>query len=274
MATDGTGFNPTMGATYGEMARYLAAQSGLEYHVALNWLRSEGSQQRGNPLGVNYTAAHGPTYYANWRQGLDAAVALLRRSANYRGILAAIARNNPAAERAAIVASPWSGSSHYGGGAHFSTAGIPGAGSTSIPSHEGPSNPMSKPLPTSSGSANPSYTADQWNAFIALAHQSGAQRFIGPENVNAIRSAAAASHIDLSGISLTDFYGRSLSDLRDALAAKGTIPGATLVPDIAGAIGALPGAVLGALTPLIAGVAILAVVGVLGWSGTKDLLGD
>jgi hypothetical protein len=107
---DGTGYNPTMGATYGQMATYLASKSGLDYHVALNWLRSEGSQQRGNPLGANYSAAHGPTYYANWRQGLDAAVALLRGSSNYRGILAAIRGGSPAAERAAIVASPWSGS--------------------------------------------------------------------------------------------------------------------------------------------------------------------
>ena len=50
MSTETT-FNPAQGATYGQMAAYLSAHSGLDYHVALNWLRAESSTVRGNPLG-------------------------------------------------------------------------------------------------------------------------------------------------------------------------------------------------------------------------------
>jgi hypothetical protein len=119
-------------------------------------------------------------------------------------------------------------------------------------------------------STGTTYTADQWNAFIAVLHQAGVTRMIGPENVDRVRSAAASSGIDLSGVNLADFYGRSLSDLRDALAAKGTIPSASVVPDVTGIVNAVMGGVGG----LLVGGGLLVVVAVLGWSGVKDLLGD
>lgn len=121
-------YNPYQGATYEQMATYLSQKTGLDYHVAYNWLRAEGSQISGNPLGVGGTQH---ITYSSWQAGLDAAVALLKSNSLYRGIWLAIHTGNPAAERQSIVLSPWSGSSHYGGGAHFSTAGI--GGSTYVP---------------------------------------------------------------------------------------------------------------------------------------------
>lgn len=288
MTVDGTGYNPTMGATYGQMATYLAARSGLDYHVALNWLRAEGSQQKGNPLGVNYTAAHGPTYYANWRQGLDAAVALLNRSSAYSRILAAIRGRSPADERAAIVASPWSGSSHYGGGAHFSTAGIPGATTGSPPGLFNPGATLDPSQVTDKRGAPGSTGAPAAaGGQVTVLEPNGAQALAGifpiprdsigndgvqcaPGYVKAIVSVGPIQ--TLQGFTSPE----SVPGQANACVRGGTAPGdrPSGLPDVGAAIAALPGQLVGAAVPLIAGVAVLAAVGVLGWSGAKDLLGD
>ena len=279
MTVDGTGFNPTMGATYGQMAQYLSAQSGLDYNVALNWLRSEGSQQRGNPLGVNWTAAHGPTYYANWRAGLDAAVALLRRSANYAGIRRAIAGGSPAAERAAIVASPWSGSSHYANGAHFSTAGIPGAVGSSDVVPAAYRTPAGAPGDTGApAAAGGQVTILEPNGVQSLAGYFPIPReLIGKSDVECAPGYVKAI-ITVGPIQTLQGYTspESAPGQANACVRGGTKEGdrPSGLPDVGAAIAALPGQLVGAAVPLIAGVAVLAVVGILGWSGVKDLLGD
>ena len=70
-----------------------------------------------NILGV--TDNGGLNKYATWQEGLDAAGSRLRTLSYYRGIMAAIASGDCCAQRDAIVASPWSGASHYGHGANF-----------------------------------------------------------------------------------------------------------------------------------------------------------
>lgn len=102
---------------------YLAANSGLCPAVALAWVVKENGVNN-NILGV--TGSSGLNTYATWQQGLDAAISLLQTSSDYRAITAAIANHDCCAQRDAIVASPWSGSSHYGDGANFpSVQGCP-----------------------------------------------------------------------------------------------------------------------------------------------------
>ena len=95
---------------------YLATNSGLCPAVALAWVMAEDGVNN-NTLGV--TGSGGLNTYATWQEGLDAAITLLRTSSYYSGIMAAVANHDCCAQRNAIVASPWSGSSHYANGAHF-----------------------------------------------------------------------------------------------------------------------------------------------------------
>lgn len=98
------------------MGAYLAQTSGLAPEVALAWVKKENGVNN-DILGV--TNQNGLEKFATWQQGIDAAVNLLQTSNYYAGIRAAIAGGNPCAQRDAIVASPWSGRSHYGNGANF-----------------------------------------------------------------------------------------------------------------------------------------------------------
>ena len=98
------------------MGAYLAQMSGLAPDVALAWVKKENGVNN-NILGV--TNQNGLETFATWQQGIDAAVNLLKTSSYYAGIRAAIAGGNHCAQRDAIVASPWSGRSHYGNGANF-----------------------------------------------------------------------------------------------------------------------------------------------------------
>jgi hypothetical protein len=200
MSTD---YNPYQGATYAQMATYLSSKSGLDYRVALNWLHAEGSQQKGNPLGVDYTAKTGPRLFASWQAGLDRAVQLLTTSSNYKNIVSAIRSGNPAAERAAIVASPWSGSSHYGGGAHFPTAGITGAVPAATPSSSPASSPGTVvilqpsvkgiglyPIPRDSiGKANVQCAAGYVPAVVSVGPIQTLQGFVSPQDTNGAANA-------------------------------------------------------------------------------------
>lgn len=269
-------YNPYQGATYTDMAKYLADKSGLEFHVALNWLRAEGSQQHGNPLGYGYTKERGPVTFGNWRQGLDAAVNLLRTSSYYRPIQAAIAGGSPAAERAAIVNSPWSGTT-YSHGATFPTAGIPGAGDSR-------SGSPSAPAPAASGGTAPTLgawgdqvtfpeghplTASDVDSIIKTLNTNG--WFGNPNDVTQALAhdvSIAQTRQVLKG-AIGQPWNKSLQDqLQNQLFGQASRDNPLAL--IQGALGGVFTGVAG----LAANLAILGVVAALGWSGAKDLLGD
>lgn len=104
------------GASYEVMAAYLARATGLDYTIAYDWLRSEGSVIPGNPLGLT-GGGHFLTF-PTWQAGMDAIARTIATLPYYAGIRAAIKSANPSAQRAAIIASPWD-KGHYAGGAHF-----------------------------------------------------------------------------------------------------------------------------------------------------------
>ena len=111
------------GASLEVKGAYLAVKSGLCPTVALAWVTAENGVNN-DILGVTRTGHL--EAFPTWQQGIDAAVNLLRTSGDYKNIEAAIARGDCCQQRDANVASPWSGSSHYGHGADFpDVAGCP-----------------------------------------------------------------------------------------------------------------------------------------------------
>ena len=66
----------------------------------------------------------GAANFASWAAGLKGAADYLAMPA-YSGIRKNLRANNPVAARSALIASPWA-ASHYGGGAVFSNAPLPG----------------------------------------------------------------------------------------------------------------------------------------------------
>ena len=66
----------------------------------------------------------GAANFASWAAGLKGAADYLAMPA-YSGIRKNLRANNPVAARSALIASPWA-ASHYGGGAGFSNAPLPG----------------------------------------------------------------------------------------------------------------------------------------------------
>jgi hypothetical protein len=273
-------YNPAQGATYGQMAAYLSAHSGLDYNVALNWLHAESSTVRGNPLGLTHRQGGVSVFshFANYQQALDASIANLRNNPVYARVLAAIRGGSPAAERAAIVASPWAGG-NYNHGASFSTAGIPGTASvaTSPP-------PIGVAHGSSGGGA---YAPAAAGGQVTILEPNGAQVLAGlfpiPRELIGNNGVECAPGYVKAVVSVGPFQTlqgftspESVAGQANACVRGGTVPGdrPSGVPDVAGAIAAIPGQFVGAAAPLIAGVAVLAVVGVLGWSGAKDLLGD
>jgi hypothetical protein len=108
-------------------ARYLASKTGLNVFVALAWLWNECQAVNNptNPLNIRYYGTHGQIgkgggqnagfgVYQDAHGGLDHAAWLINNSANYTGIRSAIKTGNIWAEARAIELSPWAGG-HYGG---------------------------------------------------------------------------------------------------------------------------------------------------------------
>jgi hypothetical protein len=101
-----------------------------------DWEVSEGGGGKFNPLnqgpvpGKPQWTTTGSQYgggaadFASWQTGLLGASAYLHMPA-YAGVLAGLRANDPVAARSALIASPWA-ASHYGGGANFSSAPVPG----------------------------------------------------------------------------------------------------------------------------------------------------
>lgn len=104
-----------------------------------DWEKSEGGGGEYNPLnqgpvpGQPSLTTTGSQYgggaadFASVAAGIQGSIDYLDM-ADYAGIKAALENNNPAAARAALIASPWA-ASHYGNGADFSTAPLPGQAS-------------------------------------------------------------------------------------------------------------------------------------------------
>ncbi len=126
-----------------DLARELAALTGLDVAVALNWLNAEGSIHPTNPLGILCGNSLGSGLeigcegrFARYRSvgdGLRAAAWLLAHGSHYGGVREAIESGTPVEQRTAIVTSGWAGGG-YRKGAGFSTVGISGiAGPTGTP---------------------------------------------------------------------------------------------------------------------------------------------
>ena len=104
-----------------------------------DWEVSEGGGGKFNPLNQGPVPGHpeltttgsqfggGAADYASWQAGLTGASDYLGM-ANFTAIERDLKANNPTGARSALIASPWA-ASHYGGGAGFSNAAIPGQAS-------------------------------------------------------------------------------------------------------------------------------------------------
>lgn len=101
-----------------------------------DWEVSEGGGGKYNPLnqgpvpGQPGLTSTGPQYgggaadFVSWKAGIQGAAAYLGM-ANFSPIADALRRDDAAAARAALIASPWA-ASHYGDGRNFSDTAIPG----------------------------------------------------------------------------------------------------------------------------------------------------
>lgn len=108
-----------------------------------DWEVSEGGGGAYNPLnqgpvpGVPQLTSTGSQYgggaanYVSPAAGIAGANDYLNMP-NYVGVLSALDANNPAAAKAALIASPWT-PGHYGGGSGFSSAALPAPLDTNPP---------------------------------------------------------------------------------------------------------------------------------------------
>jgi hypothetical protein len=116
------------------------------------WEKSEGGGGKYNPLNTGPVSQHpewtttgqqyggGAADYTSWDTGLMGPVYYLEhyQQATYSKILQALRNNDPVGARAALWASPWA-ASHYGYGATWSNATVPG-GQAVLPATGGTGN--------------------------------------------------------------------------------------------------------------------------------------
>lgn len=105
-----------------------------------DWEKSEGGGGVWNPVNQGPDPAHpeltttgsqyggGAADYASLGAGLQGTLDYLDMP-YYSGVKAGLMNNDPAAARAALIASPWA-ASHYNNGSSFSTAPLPGQAAT------------------------------------------------------------------------------------------------------------------------------------------------
>lgn len=101
-----------------------------------DWEKSEGGGGKYNPLNQGLVPGHpelttsgiqfggGAADYASWDAGLTGAVDYINMP-NYTAVKAHLMAGDAVGARAALIASPWA-ASHYGNGAAFSNAPLPG----------------------------------------------------------------------------------------------------------------------------------------------------
>lgn len=113
------------------------------------WEKSEGGGGKYNPLNTGPVQQHpewtstgeqfggGAADYVSWQAGQLGSAYYLEhyQQATYSKILNALRNNDPASARAALWASPWA-ASHYGYGANWSDATVPG-GTAVLPPVDG-----------------------------------------------------------------------------------------------------------------------------------------
>jgi hypothetical protein len=104
-----------------------------------DWEVSEGGGGKFNPLNQGPVPGHpeltttgsqfggGAADFASWQAGLTGSADYLGMS-SFTAIASDLKANNPTGARSALIASPWA-ASHYGGGAAFSNAALPGKAS-------------------------------------------------------------------------------------------------------------------------------------------------
>ena len=107
-----------------------------------DWEKSEGGGGKFNPLnqgpvpGAPQLTSTGSQYgggaadFVSVGAGITGALDYIDMPA-YSGVKAGLEANQPAAARSALIASPWA-ASHYGNGADFSTAALPGQASAIV----------------------------------------------------------------------------------------------------------------------------------------------
>lgn len=107
-----------------------------------DWEKSEGGGGKYNPLNQGPVPGHpeltttgsqyggGAADYANYQAGIQGAVDYLNMP-NYTAVQAALKAGNAAEAKAALIRSPWA-ESHYGNGASFSNAPLPGQATSLI----------------------------------------------------------------------------------------------------------------------------------------------
>lgn len=104
-----------------------------------DWEVSEGGGGKYNPLNQGPVPGHpeltttgsqyggGAADFASWQAGLTGAVDYINMS-NYTQVKKALMAGDAVGARSALIASPWA-ASHYGNGASFSSAALPGQAS-------------------------------------------------------------------------------------------------------------------------------------------------
>jgi len=141
--TDGGG-DPVAAAWAKQLLQMIGAPvtPGNEQFI-YDWEKSEGGGGKYNPLNQGPVPGNptltttgsqyggGAADYASWAAGLQGAVDFLNMS-NYTAVLSNLKANNPVGARTALWASPWA-SSHYGYGADWSNAPLPGTTATVLP---------------------------------------------------------------------------------------------------------------------------------------------
>jgi hypothetical protein len=250
---------------------------GLTPVAATTWVTAEQGDNN-NIIGVTYMAG-GQQHlyqYSTLAQGALAAGNLwgARIYAPFRAAVAAT--SDPAKQLQAIAASPWNHPYYTSARSGFPAAiarltGQPAPALTTAAavspaggSSGGGTFQAGPPVTPGASGGGTTFTTDQWNAVIASLPPG--TRYLSATNVGLLKASAAAQGIDLSGTDLTKFYGQSISALRDALAAKGIIPGANLLPFNFLDFSWVPSVAVN--------LAILGTVLVLGYKGLTKTLGE
>lgn len=236
-------------ATATGIQQSIAKQNGgktLELPVIYAWLAHECQSFHNptNPLNITtsgngFSPGNGRTYkqYGSLQEGYDATASWILHSGYYGGIVSTMApagQGDAIKQAHAIQASPWDGS-------------YPGL-DTQVEKIITLSSQFPSWLTANAAPINPdtgtsvSATVDQWNNTIACVtakHPTSAGHQAIPIDASWIPdiiTCAGTNGIALTAADIQPFVGKSMSDLRDGLAAQGTIPpadvGKGIIPNV------------------------------------------
>lgn len=261
----------------------------------------EWPPQDNNPLNVHVSAmasvgvtglAHGIGDFGACARfdtpdaGAQAAATLLTRASRYSAAVQAAGRDDGAGYLRDVTAAGW-GTSYSCAAGYYQELVRGGAIASGVAGAiAGGAHAVTGTGPASSGAGAGSAqgTADQWNQAIGCFNAKHPQPIHPPAGFTPtvpasqlpdLVSCANAAGIAITLADVTPYAGQSLSAIRDALAAKGVIPPANLlpIPDIPGAIAAFGQLLSGTLVELMVYGAILAGIVILGYLGVKRLAG-